>query len=203
MAERAHVTSVEAIESFRANLIIYVSKARPALEEVGAEVTRTRLWLQDERRIHWEGLVRRRTKVLEQAQQALSSARMSNFREATSTEQLAVHRARRGLDEAEGKLKLLKHWNREFDSRVEPLVKQLEKLHTVLANDMLRAAAFLAQVVKTLSAYAEIAPPPASPASSAAPGDNNTTDDVSTSGGEAGALSSREGNKSLPGGGRS
>ncbi len=42
MPERAHVTSVDALESFRANLIIYLSKARPTLEEVSADVQRMR-----------------------------------------------------------------------------------------------------------------------------------------------------------------
>src|SRR6266849_1526853 len=141
MPERAHVTSVEVLESFRASLILYVSKARPTVEEVSAEVLRTRLWLENDQRVHWEGEVRRRAKALEQAQQALSSARMSNLREASSSEHMAVHKARRALDEAEAKLKLLKYWNREFDGRVQPLVKQLEKLHTLLANDMLQANA--------------------------------------------------------------
>ena len=34
MADRAQVTSVEAIEAFRSALIVYLSKARPALEEI-------------------------------------------------------------------------------------------------------------------------------------------------------------------------
>src|SRR5438045_9526834 len=130
MPDRAHVASLEAIESFRTSLILYASKARPALEDVSADVLRVRLWLEDEQRMHWENQVRRRTKALEQAQQALSSARMSNLREASTTEQMAVRKARAALEEAEAKLKLLKYWKREFDSRVEPLVKQLEKLHT-------------------------------------------------------------------------
>ena len=82
MPERAHVTSLEALESFRANLILYVSKARPALEEVSAEVLRTKLWLENDQRVHWEGQFRRRAKALEQAQQALSSARMSSLHNA-------------------------------------------------------------------------------------------------------------------------
>ena len=48
MPERAHVTSLEALESFRASLILYVSKARPTLEEVSADVVRTRLWLEND-----------------------------------------------------------------------------------------------------------------------------------------------------------
>ncbi len=155
MAQQAHITSVDALESFRSSLIVYVSKARPTLEEVSAEVVRTRLWLQNEQRTKWESEVRRRAKLLEQAQAALFSARISNLRKETSAEQLAFHRAKRSLDEAEGKLRTLKQWNREFDQRVEPLVKQTEKLHTVLANDMVKAIAYLGEAIKTLAAYSE------------------------------------------------
>src|SRR2546426_12539025 len=166
MPQRAHVTSVEALETFRSSLIVYVSKARPTLEEVSADVLRTRLWLQNEQRTHWEGQVRRRAKELEQAQAALFSARLSNLREETAAEQMAFHRAKRSLDEAETRLRTLKQWNREFDNRVEPLVKQTEKLHTVLANDMVQAMAYLTEAIKTLAAYSEGGPPPA-PVSSA------------------------------------
>ena len=54
-------------------------------------------------------------------------------------------------------------WNREFDSRVQPLAKQLEKLHTVLSHDMVQAAAYLNEASNTLAAYAEIGPAPTSP----------------------------------------
>ena len=75
MPDRAHVTSVDALETFRASLIIYLSKARPALEEVSADVQRTRGWLESEQWPHWEREVRRRGQVLQEAQQALFSAR--------------------------------------------------------------------------------------------------------------------------------
>ena len=161
MPQQAHVTSVEALEAFRSSLIVYVSKARPTLEEVTADVLRTRLWLETEQRTHWEGQVRRRAKELEQAQAALFSARLSNLSEAISAEQMAFHRAKRSFDEAEAKLRTLKQWNREFENRVDPLVKQTEKLHTVLANDMIKAIAYLTEAIKTLAAYSEIGPGPA------------------------------------------
>ena len=158
MPQRAQVTSVDALDAFRADLIVYVSKARPTLEEVTADVLRLRVWLENEQRTHWDNQVRKRKKDLEQAQAALFSARMSNLREETAAEQMAFHRARRELDDAENKLRVVKHWTREFDTRLQPLVKQMEKLHTILANDMVLAAAYLAQVVQTLQAYAQIAP---------------------------------------------
>ncbi len=182
MAERAHITSIDAIEGFRNTLILYVGKARPTVEEVSSEVLRMKLWLQNDQRMYWEGQVRRRTRDLEQAQQALFGARVSNLKQETSAEQLAYQRARRALTEAEDKLRRLKAWNREFDSRVDPLVKQLEKLHSVLAIDMLKAPTLLAQTVATLQDYADIFPSagsgavPASPAASdgTAPGSSST-----------------------------
>jgi len=161
---------------FRSNLIIYLSKARPALDEVSAEVVRTRVWLEDEQRSHWEQELRLRTRALQEAQQALFSARLSTFREATSAEQWAVHRTKRAFDEAEDKLRVIKKWNRDFDNRVAPLLKEMEKLHTVLAHDMVQAIAFLAQAINTLHAYAGIAvptavPPSGQPASGSPAGD--------------------------------
>ena len=161
MPDRAHVTSVDALESFRSSLVIYLSKARPTLEEVSGDVQRTRGWLEGEKRTYWENEFRRRSRALEEAQAALFSSRISKLREVSAAEQMAVQRAKRALDEADAKLRVVKQWNRVFDNRVGPLVKQMEKLHTVLANDMVKAVAFLTQAISTLDAYAEIAPPPA------------------------------------------
>ena len=63
MPDRAHVTSVDALESFRANLIIYLSKARPTLDEVSADVQRIHGWLENEQRTHWENELRRRSRA--------------------------------------------------------------------------------------------------------------------------------------------
>ncbi len=159
--EKAVVTAVDALEAFRAELVLYVSKARPTLEEVSADVLRVRLWLENDQRTYWENELRRRSRALEEAQQALFSARISNLRDETASEVTAFHRAKRARMEAEEKLRLLKRWKRDFENRVQPLLKQTEKLHTVLASDLPKAIAYLAQAVRTLDAYAEMRPPDA------------------------------------------
>ncbi len=172
MPNRAHVTSVDALESFRSSLIVYLSKARPTLEEVSADVQRTRGWLEGEQRTYWENEFRRRSRALEEAQAALFSSRLSKLREVSAAEQMAVRRAKRALDEADAKLRVVKQWNRVFDNRVDPLVKQMEKLHTVLANDMVRAVAYLAQAIDALHNYTGVIPRPttgAAPAESGTP----------------------------------
>jgi hypothetical protein len=185
----AHVTSTDAIESFRAALIVYLSKSRPILEDACDEVIRTRQWLQHDRRVHWENQLRRRTRELENAQQALYSARLANLRDETTAEQTAVLRAKRAVTEAEEKLKLVKRWTMEFDQRAGPLVKQLEQLRTMLSNDMPKAAAHLSQVLKTLEAYANVT---ASAAPVAAPtGDARASGDDAASAKEEAAPEER------------
>src|SRR3954469_21062433 len=107
MAE-AHISSLDALKAFRANLLIYMSKARPTLEEVGADVARTRNWVENDQRTLWEGQMRRRTRNLEEAQAALFSANMSNLRDATVAEQTAVVKAKQARAAAEDKLRVIK-----------------------------------------------------------------------------------------------
>src|SRR5262249_46400203 len=130
MPQQAKVTSVDALQDFRSNLLVYVSKARPALEEVSMDVMRVRVWLQDEQRVHWERELKRRLRKLEEAEQALFSSRLSNMRDPSMSEMRSVTKCRQSVEEARAKLNIIKKWNKDFDSLVEPLLKQLERLHT-------------------------------------------------------------------------
>src|SRR6478672_6362220 len=107
--ESANVTSTEAIERFRARLIVYRDKVKPLLADAADEVSRTREWLLDRRRF-WEFEVRRRKRQLDDARQALFSARFSSLREIKTAEQQAVHRAEKAFAEAEAKLAVIKRW---------------------------------------------------------------------------------------------
>ena len=169
MATRANVTSVEAIESFRSHLIVYLSKARPTLEEVSDTVNRTRAWLESDRRIHWQNQVRRMAQKLQDAQQAVFSAELASLREVSTAERMMVQKAKRALTDAEDKLALVKKWNRNFTNQVEPLAKQLEKLQIVLTNTLPQAIAHLGQMVKTLDEYAGIVPSSMEPAAQTKP----------------------------------
>src|SRR4029078_12104401 len=97
--ERAHVNSSEAIERFRARLIVYRDKVKPLLADAADEVSRTRERLLDRRRF-WEFEVRRRQRELAAARQALFSAKFSTLREVKTAEQQAVHHAEKALEEA-------------------------------------------------------------------------------------------------------
>ncbi|MDB6059198.1 MAG: hypothetical protein JWO95_3042 [Verrucomicrobiales bacterium] len=160
----ANISSVEALDTFRAALVLYLSKARPTLDEINAEVVRLRVWLESDRRIFWEKQARRCALKLEEAKQSVFSAEMSRLRESTSAERTAVTKAQRDLAEAEAKLASVKKWVSDFESRVSPLAKQLERMQSFLSSGLPRAHAHLTESIRTLEAYANVGMPVAAPA---------------------------------------
>ena len=155
MSDQAKVTSLDALERFRADLIIFITTAHRCVDEAGDEVRRTRQWLQGEQRTHWEGAARQRKRVLDQAEADLYSARLSGLKDRTIVQEEAVRKAKRAMAEAEDKLRVLKKWNRDFDNNADPLVKRLEGMRYFLDHDLPKALTFLVQAQKTLESYAE------------------------------------------------
>jgi DNA repair exonuclease SbcCD ATPase subunit len=155
MAEQAHVTSLEALEAFRASLIVFLGHAHRSVDEVGDEVRRTRGRLQNDWRTHWEQEIRKRRRLLDQAEQELLSAKLSNLRDNISAQQNAVRKAKEALEHAEKKLRAVKKWLRDFDGDADPLVKRIGSLRHVVDFDLPKGVAFLLQAQKTLEGYTE------------------------------------------------
>lgn len=165
MPERARVNSVEAIEAFRAKVILYREKANRVLDEISDEVTRTRLWLQLDRPAFWTGEIRRRTRELEARQQELFTARVSVFNDPVDVKQGLVRKAREAVRAGEAKQVAVRQWTRAYDQRVETPAKQVEKLRHIVDKDLGLAVQYLTQVARTLNAYSETAPTAAAPPS--------------------------------------
>jgi len=170
MGNQAKVTSTEALETFRSNLIVFRAKAKKSVDEVTDEVRRTRIWLQQDQKNHWEGEFRRRTKALQQAEQELTSAHLTkNNESAIMARQAAVAKSHRAITEAEDKIRRLKGWSQNYDSTADPLARRLESLRQYLDVDLPKAIAYLANAQKILDAYANAPAPEAAPASETPP----------------------------------
>ena len=159
MTGQAQITSVEAIELFRSKLIVYLTQARSVLDEAANELSRTRLWLQNDQRTLWEHQMRLRWRRLEEAKQELFNAKLSQFQESTALHLMAVQRSQRAVSEAEDHIGALKKWDRELENRAAPLMKQTEQLQGFLGTDMTKAVAYLDQALKALDAYRNVATP--------------------------------------------
>ena len=165
MTNQVRVTSIDALESLRSALIIFLTKARRSLDDARDDARRTRQWVQHDQRFHWEGQMRQRQKKLDQAEQELLSAKLSGLRDNLVFQQNAVRKAKAALAEAEEKLRCVKRWARDFDNAADPLLKRLEGLRQYLDFELPEAIASLVQAQRTLDAYTEgpapeaVAPP--------------------------------------------
>jgi len=153
MADKAQIRSVDALEAFRLRLIQYVEKATHVIDEVGSDMKRTRAWLEDHQKPYWEHQVRVRHRALEEAQHAAFSAKLSELRESSDIQQVAVQRARKAFREAEEKLRCVKVWCRRYQSEVEPHGRDVERLRMVLEQDLQKGAAHLDRLERVLDEY--------------------------------------------------
>jgi cob(I)alamin adenosyltransferase len=159
MPDQADVSSVEAIDAFRSKLIVYLTKARTTIEEANSEVVRTRQWLENDQRTHWQRELRSRKQAMEQAQAELFSARISLVNKASAAQELEVHRAQRAIREVEAKMSVLKKWDRDLENRTEPLTRLIDQLGSFILIEMNQAVASLGMTVKALEGYSSIHTP--------------------------------------------
>lgn len=164
MAEQAKVSSIDALEVFRADLIQFVEKARVALEDAEGQVRRTRSWLDADRANHWSSQMKLRLKQLEQAEAEYYNARITRPTENHASHKMAVARAKRRVEEAGEKLRVLKHWRMHFDNRATPLLRQLDPAFFLVGRHLPKGIHLLGEAIKALQDYAEKGPSHNAPA---------------------------------------
>ena len=168
MSQQARITSVDALDALRASLVIFVTKAREAVDTSRDRVRRTRNWLQHEQRLHWENEIRKRQRHLDQAVQDLYSARLTKLTGAIAIREAVVRKAKAAVEEAHTKLRNVKKWNQNFDATADPLMKKLDGFRDYLDHEMPDAITFLYRARDILDAYTERNAPVENPAPAAA-----------------------------------
>lgn len=163
MSGQANISSIEALEAFRADLVQFIAKARVALEEVEGDVRRTQTWLDTDRTQHWTGQLRQWTKNLQQAEQELYSANLTSPQAANAFQKMAVLKARRKVEEAEEKLRVVKKWRQSFELRSTPLLRQLDPMFHLVSQQLPKGVHSLGESIKALQEYAEKSAPAAAP----------------------------------------
>jgi len=165
MSGPAKVSSIDALEAFRASLIRYIEKARAALDEAESEVRRTRTWLETDRARYWEFETKKCRKRLEAAEADFYNARITRPDESHVAHKMMVARARRALEEAEQKALVVKKWSERYDNVVMPIVRQLSPCMDVINRRLPQGVHQLGEAIKLLQDYtgrvasAPMAPP--------------------------------------------
>jgi cellobiose-specific phosphotransferase system component IIA len=155
MSGQARISSIDALEAFRADLIQYVEKARAALEDAEGEVRRTRTWLDEDRAAYWAAQCKQWTKRCEQAEAEYYNARLSGPQESHAFQKMALLKAQRQLEQAEEKLRVVHHWRQTFENRATPMLRQLDPMFYMVGRDLPKAIHSLGEAIQSLQAYAE------------------------------------------------
>ncbi len=161
MKPGAHLASTESLDAFRAELAEFIADANRALDGITDDVRRVRLWLENDRRPHWERELRQRLRRRERAEQELFQARLSAMKQDLSLQQMQLRHASEAVREAEEKLRALKRWQRDFDPKVAPLLRPIERLREHVGRTLPRGLASLHRAAETLEAYRAGSVPPA------------------------------------------
>ena len=159
MSDQAKISSIDALEAFRADLIQYIAKARVALEDMEGDVRRTQTWLDTDRAQHWAGQIKLWTRNLHQAEQELYSANLTNPQAANAFQRMAVAKAKRNLEEAEDKMRVVKKWRQTFENRATPLLRQLDPMFHLVGQQLPKGVYSLGESIKALQSYAEKSTP--------------------------------------------
>ncbi|MEI8038841.1 MAG: hypothetical protein WCJ14_10655 [Verrucomicrobiota bacterium] len=158
MSNQVRISSTDALEAFRADLIQYVEKARVALEDAESQVRRTRSWLDVDQTGYWTGQCKRLTKQLEQAEAELYNVALTSPEDSHAFQKMAVIKARRKLDAAEEKMRVVNRWRQIFENRATPLLRQLDPMFFLVGQHLPKGIHALGEAVKALQAYAESGP---------------------------------------------
>lgn len=154
MSFGAKVSSIEALESFRSSLVLYLSRSRCVLEDVAQEIVRARIWLETDRQVYWKQQIRLRTAAAAQAEQELMTARLSGEAGAILERKQALAKARDALGQAEAGRERVRRWLQRYPTDVEARGALPRRLQHLLSHDASRAVSFLEQAAVILTDYA-------------------------------------------------
>ena len=141
------------------------------------DVRRTQTWLDTDRAQHWERQFKMWMKNLHQAEQELYSANLTSPQASNAFQKMAVLKAKRKVEEAEEKMRVVKKWRQTFENRATPLLRQLDPMFYLVGQQLPKGVHSLGESIKALQAYAEKHAP--------SPGSAPTPVDAPETGGES------------------
>ena len=160
MAQKARVTSIEALEAFRPVLVAFTEETATALLSAESDAGRTAQWLRGDMIPYWKKEVRVRNEDLVRAKSKLTVKQHEKEDDERTTvdERKAVEKAKRRLAAAEEKLEKSRRWVRRLEKSQDDFRGAIGAFKTLIDQQMPRAVARLDHSITTLDAYTKVAP---------------------------------------------
>lgn len=161
MALPVDVQSIEVLRTIRGQLATFGEDARNAMAATDMEINRMINWLTNDRRMYWDGQIRKRREELSLAKSELSRKRTSQMfgSEGNMGEQrdnLRIAKVR--LEEAEQKLDRVKKWIPPLQQAVLEYRGRARPLSDMVDSDVPNALGMLDRMITALEEYSTTSP---------------------------------------------
>lgn len=165
MPNQANVNSFDALEAFRAALLVFAKQSDEGLTECETEMRRLLEWLEHDRPGYWKERVRLAHDAAHKAKGDLHRCLMYpvgvNERPACTEERAALKQAEAHLAYCREKQERLRHWVREVRHELHTYEGRTTRLREVIEHDAPKAAAAIAKMLATLEEYRGLTSPTA------------------------------------------
>ncbi len=161
MGPSARVTSIEALGEFRASLSRFGHDAKEAVCATELEIRRIFDWLEAKLK-YWQKEVRDRQEEVVRAKAELIQrqyGKRDGYGAGTTDQEIALEKAGRRLQEAEGKVEKIRQWHNLLPRAVAEYEGPARQLMGMLDADLPRGIAILDQKIDALDAYMKTAAP--------------------------------------------
>ena len=161
MGPAARVTSIEALKEFRGSLSRFGHDAKEAVCDTELEIRRVFDWLEAQLK-YWRKEVRDRQEEVVRAKAELIQrqyGKRDGYGAGTTDQEIALEKALRRLQEAEGKVEKIRQWHNLLPRAVAEYEGPARQLMGMLDADLPRGLAILDQKIDALDAYMNTAAP--------------------------------------------
>lgn len=158
MSNSAHVTSIDAIVSFRAALRTFQDQSTRALVSLEEQAQGALQWLEHDAPTYWRGQIRHCYDDVARTRTALETCRMravGDHRPACLEEQEALRQAQRKLREAEDKIEVVRRWTQKVREELDEYRGRVMRFRESVEGGVPRSLALLDRTITTLDSYVD------------------------------------------------
>ena len=173
MSSSAHVTSIDAVVSFRAALRAFQDQSAHALVSLDEQAQGALQWLEHDAPAYWRIQIRHGYDEVARTRTALETCRLraaGNHRPACLEEQEAHRAAQRKLRDAEDKLEVVRRWTQKVREELDEYRGRMMRFRESVEGGVPRSLVLLDRTIATLDSYVDRpAPVEAAPATKSEP----------------------------------
>jgi hypothetical protein len=154
----ANVTSIDALRNVKAALVQFCADVEAALVAMELEARRPVEWIEGDRARYWPQQARRASDLVQEARQALARCEVhvsSEDRPSCYDEKKALEKAKRRLQLAEDKARVVRRWGSEMQKATEDFAMQVARLRSYLETDLVKTIAAVERMATALDRYVE------------------------------------------------